>query len=187
MSAPEEDVVVDSLPTPHEAEMMRSKLESEGISASLRDSQTVGADARLGMVIGGVKVVVGASDAERARELIAATKKAALSNQGKPVFRIRATRTSSGAMIGAGIGALAGAIATMFVSYPFLIAALALAGGIAGGFNGRRIRADYCSGLGCAALLTPDASVCSKCGGNIAGTIDDPDDRLEAEENLRRR
>ncbi len=191
MSAAEDeqpkDVVVDSFPTPHEAEMMRSKLESEGISASLRDAQTVGADARLGMIVGGVKVVVGANDAERARQVIVATKMEALSNRGKPVFRIRATRTSTGAMVGAGIGALAGAIATLLVSYPFLIGALALAGGVAGGLNGRRMRADYCSGLGCAALLTPDATVCKKCGGNVAGTIEHPDDRLEAEENLRRR
>ena len=46
-------------------------------------------------------------------------------------------------------------------------------------------RSKFCSDPACAHKLTADDQTCAGCGGTIAGTIGDPDERLAAEEALR--
>jgi hypothetical protein len=50
----------------HEAELMRSVLEAEGIEAVIPDEFTVGVDPALGVPLGGIRVQVAKSDVERA-------------------------------------------------------------------------------------------------------------------------
>jgi len=68
---PEEGpLVVATFALPTEAEMARGLLESNGIEALLRDEGLVGVHPWLSNAIGGVKVVVLAEDAQRAREIL---------------------------------------------------------------------------------------------------------------------
>jgi len=68
---PEEGpLVVATFALPTEAEMARGLLESNGIQARLRDDGLVGVHPWLSNAVGGVKVVVPAQDAERAREIL---------------------------------------------------------------------------------------------------------------------
>jgi hypothetical protein len=48
------------------------------------------------------------------------------------------------------------------------------------------MRADYCSDPRCARSLARDDALCPGCGGTVAGEIETPDDRLEAEDRIRR-
>ncbi len=63
-------LVVATFALPTEAEMARGLLESNGIQALLRDEGLVGVHPWLSNAVGGVKVVVPAEDAERAREIL---------------------------------------------------------------------------------------------------------------------
>ncbi|HKC59812.1 MAG TPA: DUF2007 domain-containing protein [Myxococcales bacterium] len=63
-------LVVATFALPTEAEMARGLLESNGIQALLRDEGLVGVHPLLSNAVGGVKVVVPAEDAERAREIL---------------------------------------------------------------------------------------------------------------------
>jgi hypothetical protein len=56
----------------HEAQFVVSVLEGEGIEAFLPDAYTVGARPDLTAALGGIRVLVRASDLERAREALAA-------------------------------------------------------------------------------------------------------------------
>ncbi len=56
----------------HEANFFVSVLESEGIEAFLPDAYTLGARPDLTPALGGVRVMVRASELERAREVLAA-------------------------------------------------------------------------------------------------------------------
>jgi hypothetical protein len=184
---PEGELVeVDNYPTIHEAALMRSKLISEGVRAWLRDEHTVGINPMLNTVVRGVKIVVSAYDADAARKVIDAARRAAISNEGRPVFRIRATKASSRLLWGVGLGCAVGMGIAALLAQPLYIVIATAGGAIIGAVNGARIRDDYCSGLRCAAKLAPHATVCPRCGGTIAGVIGSPDDRLEAEENLRK-
>jgi putative signal transducing protein len=64
-------LVVATFPLPTEAEMARELLEQNGIAAVLRDAGFVGVHPWLSNAVGGVKLVVPAEDARRARELLA--------------------------------------------------------------------------------------------------------------------
>lgn len=71
--APEEraqGVVATTLPSAHEAELVRLHLEVEGVEAWLVDEHTVSIAGHLTHAVGGVKVVVAKDDLERARELV---------------------------------------------------------------------------------------------------------------------
>ena len=63
-------LVVATFALPTHAEMARGLLESNGIQALLRDEGLVGVHPWLSNALGGVKVVVAAEDAERAREIL---------------------------------------------------------------------------------------------------------------------
>lgn len=54
----------------HDALFVKSVLEVDGIDAFLPDEHTLSVDPGLGAALGGVRVQVRASDAERAREVI---------------------------------------------------------------------------------------------------------------------
>ncbi len=64
-------LVVATFALPTEAEMARELLERNGIEALLRDEGLVGVHPWLSNAVGGVKVVVPAEDAKRAREILA--------------------------------------------------------------------------------------------------------------------
>jgi hypothetical protein len=63
-------VIVGAYNSPIEAQMAKSRLESEGMRADLVDEHTVSIGTHLALAVGGVKVRVLEDDAERARELL---------------------------------------------------------------------------------------------------------------------
>ena len=69
--ASEGPIVVATFSLPTEAEMARELLEQNGIEAILRDAGFLGVHPWLSNAVGGVKLVVPAEDARRARELLA--------------------------------------------------------------------------------------------------------------------
>jgi hypothetical protein len=56
----------------HEANLVVSVLEGDGIETVVPDAHTLGARPELSAALGGVRVLVRASDLERAREVLAA-------------------------------------------------------------------------------------------------------------------
>jgi hypothetical protein len=56
----------------HEANLLVSVLEGSGIEAFLPDAYTLGSRPELAAALGGVRVLVRASDLDRAREVLAA-------------------------------------------------------------------------------------------------------------------
>jgi hypothetical protein len=66
---PEDRVTVDSFDNPATAAILASRLDAEGIDASLSDAETISMDPLWTPAIGGVKVQVRSSDFERAREI----------------------------------------------------------------------------------------------------------------------
>ena len=68
--ASEEPLVIATFPLPTQAEMARELLEQNGIDAVLRDAGFLGVHPWLSNAIGGVKLVIPAADARRARELL---------------------------------------------------------------------------------------------------------------------
>ena len=69
--ASEGPLVIATFALPTEAEMARELLEQNGIAAILRDAGFLGVQPWLSNAVGGVKLVVPAEDARRARELLA--------------------------------------------------------------------------------------------------------------------
>ena len=68
--APEGPLVIATFSLPTQAEMARELLEQNGIDAVLRDAGFLGVHPWLSNAVGGVKLVVPAADARRARELL---------------------------------------------------------------------------------------------------------------------
>jgi hypothetical protein len=64
----------------HDAMFVKSVLEGDGIDAFVPDEHTLSVDPALGAALGGVRVQVRASDAERARLAIAAVLSAEVEN-----------------------------------------------------------------------------------------------------------
>ena len=64
-------VTVATFTTPLEAELVRGRLDEEGIAAFVADGELVTADWTMSNAIGGVKVRVAAEDADRARAVLA--------------------------------------------------------------------------------------------------------------------
>ena len=64
----------------HDALFVKSVLEGDGIDAFVPDEHTLSVDPALGAALGGVRVQVRASDAERARRVIAAVLSADMKN-----------------------------------------------------------------------------------------------------------
>jgi len=57
----------------HEAELLKSVLDAEGIPAEIPDAYMAGVQPALGAAIGGIRVVVRGNDMERAVRALAAT------------------------------------------------------------------------------------------------------------------
>jgi hypothetical protein len=109
-------------------------------------------------------------------------------NEGRNVFRVRETMGARYALGGIFLGAIAGGVASAIFE---LGPAGAIFGGaalsaFALGWWGRARFTDACSDPECGAPLPADADTCPRCGGRIRGTIDDPNDRLAAEDALDR-
>ena len=68
----EELVTVHNANWIHDALFVKSVLEGDGIDAFVPDEHTLSVDPALGAALGGVRVQVRASDADRARQVIAA-------------------------------------------------------------------------------------------------------------------
>ena len=68
----EELVTVHNANWVHDALFVKSVLEGDGIDAFVPDEHTLSVDPALGAALGGVRIMVRASDAERARQVIAA-------------------------------------------------------------------------------------------------------------------
>lgn len=64
----------------HDALFVKSVLEGDGIDAFVPDEHTLSVDPALGAALGGVRVQVRTSDAERARRVIAAVLSADVKN-----------------------------------------------------------------------------------------------------------
>lgn len=72
-------VVIERVPSPHEAHIIRNCLESAGIAAHVADANTVQANWLWTVALGGVRVLVRASAAAQAREVISQYRSGALS------------------------------------------------------------------------------------------------------------
>ena len=56
----------------HEAELVKSVLDAEGIDADIPDAYMAGVQPALGAAIGGIRVMVRSSDLDRAEQALAA-------------------------------------------------------------------------------------------------------------------
>ncbi|HVZ51534.1 MAG TPA: DUF2007 domain-containing protein [Pseudolabrys sp.] len=63
-------VTIARVSTPAEAEMLRSRLEVEGVPAAVADAHTVQALSLMALAVGGVRVLVPASYADRAMAVV---------------------------------------------------------------------------------------------------------------------
>ncbi len=70
---PDKLLTVASFSTPTEAEIVRSRLDLEGVRSFLSDETLVGMNWILGNAVGGVKVQVADSDFARAMEILSAS------------------------------------------------------------------------------------------------------------------
>lgn len=68
-----------------DAELLKAKLESEGIPVFLKDANILQADPFIASAIGGVKVMVYSEDRDRAVEIYNSIRRYALDRQGNPV------------------------------------------------------------------------------------------------------
>ena len=104
-------------------------------------------------------------------------------NVGRSVLRVPHDRRWELAWLGMALG-LFGAIPLAIAGHAG--AMLGIMGGawVAGFSIGRRVRRETCSDPSCGVTLAPALPRCSRCGGDIAGTLQRGENRLEAEERL---
>ena len=78
-----------------DAELLKAKLESEGIHVFLKDANILQADPFIASAIGGVKVMVYQQDRERAEEIYNSVRRYAVDRDGNPVVcpNCKATRS----------------------------------------------------------------------------------------------
>lgn len=173
--------------TPHEAELAKGHLASEGIPSEVWDANIVAADPFLAVAVRGVKVVVPESLLVRAKAILDPVV-SALSGPARPVFRVRGNRAQRGAFIGSVVGLGAGVgLGALMGAGPIVPVGLFLAGLTLGGGLGARQRADTCSDPACGERLPETATHCPKCGGLLRGDIAHGNERLAAEEALAER
>lgn len=80
-------IIIKTFNSPHEAYLLVSKLESEGITAFVLDEFSIGVNPLASVAIGGVKVGVRVEDSERALEIIQDTAKVILEDdEGNPIL-----------------------------------------------------------------------------------------------------
>jgi hypothetical protein len=69
-----------------DAELLKAKLESEGIHVFLKDANILQADPFIASAIGGVKVMVYQQDRERAEEIYNSVRRYAVDKDGAPII-----------------------------------------------------------------------------------------------------
>lgn len=163
-----------------EAEIARGRLVAAGYRARLADQYVAGVHELVSPIIGGVKLQVPETQVARALHVLAM----AVTRPG-PVFRVVANQAGPYALAGLGLGFLAAVVMCAFQVTALPALWLAVAGWLIGSAMGRKHRMDFCSSPQCGAPLAPEVDTCPCCGGSIMGTIQDRNDRLEAEESLR--
>ena len=105
-------------------------------------------------------------------------------NAGHPVFRVRESHVVLSTVLPGlifGIGGMALTGVLWGSQSGFWAGAAGAAIGLRTGLKGR---CDVCSDPECKAKIPEPAVTCPGCGGTVAGRIDNPDQRLEAEERL---
>jgi hypothetical protein len=105
-------------------------------------------------------------------------------NAGHPVFRVRESHVVLSTVLPGlifGIGGMALTGVLWGSQSGFWAGAAGAAIGLRTGLKGR---CDVCSDPECKAKIPEPAATCPGCGGTVAGRIDNPDQRLEAEERL---
>lgn len=111
-------------------------------------------------------------------------------NEGKPVFRVERSKALRLAKMLALpivlLGVLAGRMNMGIEIEMWKVASIAAVLGLAGLGVGRLIPDSRCSEPKCGEPLKADAETCPRCGGQIAGVIGHPKERLAAEEKLER-
>jgi hypothetical protein len=87
--------ILDAFDYVADAELVKAKLESEGIHVVLKDANILQADPFIASAIGGVKVMVFREDREKAEEIYNAIRRYAVDRDGNPVTcpNCRATRS----------------------------------------------------------------------------------------------
>jgi hypothetical protein len=78
-----------------DAELLKTKLESEGIPVFLKDANILQADPFIASAIGGVKVMVYQQDRERAEDIYNSVRRYAVDRNGNPIVcpNCKATRS----------------------------------------------------------------------------------------------
>ena len=77
--------ILDAFDYVADAELIKAKLESEGIHVVLKDANILQADPFIASAIGGVKVMVFREDREKAEEIYNAIRRYAIDANGDPV------------------------------------------------------------------------------------------------------
>lgn len=70
---------------PADAQIIKGRLEAEGIPVFLKDENTINSDPLISGAIGGVKLQVYSTDKERAKEIYDEVRNYATDNEGNPV------------------------------------------------------------------------------------------------------
>jgi outer membrane lipoprotein SlyB len=104
--------------------------------------------------------------------------------RGAPVLRIRRTRVTGRAMLGALGGAGLGVLALRVTGEPMAAGAMMALGAAAGAVYGSRERDDVCAT--CEGSLKVEDTECLKCDAPIGGTIAHVRERAEGEERMRK-
>lgn len=105
-------------------------------------------------------------------------------NAGHPVFRVRESHVVLSTILPSLIFGIGGMVLTGVLwgtQSGFWAGAFGAAIGLRTGLKGR---CDLCSDPACKTKIPEPAATCPGCGGTVAGRIDHPDQRLEAEERL---
>lgn len=105
-------------------------------------------------------------------------------NAGHPVFRVAESHVVLSTVLPGLIFGIGGMVVSgvLYDSQAGFLAGLA--GAAIGLRTGLKGRCDVCSDPACKAKIPEMAATCPGCGGTVAGRIDHPDQRLEAEERL---
>jgi Putative prokaryotic signal transducing protein len=78
-------VTIARYPYSTEAQIVKGRLEADGIEVFLRDNITIDTDPLVSQAIGGVKLKVLAKDEKAAREILDSIKSYSIDDDGKPV------------------------------------------------------------------------------------------------------
>src|SRR5579863_6354153 len=112
-------VTIATFDNPTKASILASKLEAEGIESEISDAETVAMDPLWAAAVGGVKVLVRQSDAERGREL--ARPSPGTLEDDPEESAVRCPACSSPRTIHESISSRAAFLSILFLGFPLLI------------------------------------------------------------------